>query len=462
MGFQENPPATTIMFSCCKQESHTTVQGFKNLAKRLQLNFNIMLIILVIRNKDDLSIHTLKKANVVVFGCPQDKFTPAELLSIKTFINEGGSILYLSKEGGDTKHGANGNDLLQGYGITIKGNCLINTVQKEYLHPKQVLVSDCILCDELRKFVNSEADAKLDSTKAPRLESDYQDLSSSCNEKFSVVYPYGATLALQKPAVAILSSGLMAHPVRQPIGALWQAGQKHGRVAVVGSVSMFEDPWIEKENNATLLDFLVSWLVAKLSIKTDRISMEDLECADLECVPDIGTLANRLRCCLQEADELPHDFTKLPDESLFSYHMDLVPEVVNLYKRFGVKPCPLTLIAPEFETPTPPLLPAVFPPFLREPPPPHLDLFDLDDCFASPLVHLARLTNKRKGADPEDLIYYIKESASVIGIKPETIGIQQDNDTDKAKAILSYVMEKIVDMKKIKDENSLALTSHVL
>ena len=37
---------------------------------------------------------------------------------------------------------------------------------------------------------------------------------------------------------------------------------------------------------------------------------------------------------------------------------------------------------------------AVFPPSLREPPPPALDLFDLDDCFASPEERLAQLTNK--------------------------------------------------------------------
>ncbi|MCO5562460.1 hypothetical protein L7F22_016088 [Adiantum nelumboides] len=456
MGFQESSPAATIMFSCCKQESHTSVQGFKNLMKRLQPDFVIML------NKDDLSIPTLKKADVVVFGCPQEKFTSAEVQSLNTYINEGGSMLYLSKEGGDTKHGANGNELLQEYGITIKDNCLINTVQKQYLHPKQVLISDCILCDELRKFANIEDDGKFDLTKAPRVQSDCRELSSSHNENFSVVYPYGATLALQKPAVAILSSGLMAHPVRQPIGALWQAGQEHGRVAVVGSVSMFEDSWISKQSNAKLFNFLISWLVANLTIKTDIISTEDLECTELECVPDIGTLANRLRCCLQEADELPRDFTKLPDESLFTYHMDLVPEVVNLYKRFGVRPGPLTLIAPEFETPTPPLLPAIFPPFLREPPPPPLDLFDLDDCFARPSVHLARHTNKYKGANQEDLTYYLNESASAIGIKPEAIGVQADNDTDKAKAILSYVMEKIAEMKKVEDENHLALTSNVL
>lgn len=42
----------------------------------------------------------------------------------------------------------------------------------------------------------------------------------------------------------------------------------------------------------------------------------------------------------------------------------------------------------------PPLQLAVFPPSLQEPTPPALDLFDLDDCFASPFVRLAQLTNK--------------------------------------------------------------------
>ncbi len=48
----------------------------------------------------------------------------------------------------------------------------------------------------------------------------------------------------------------------------------------------------------------------------------------------------------------------------------------------------------QFETPSPPLQPAVFAPSLREPPPPAVDLFDLDDCFASPSIRLSHLTNK--------------------------------------------------------------------
>ena len=46
------------------------------------------------------------------------------------------------------------------------------------------------------------------------------------------------------------------------------------------------------------------------------------------------------------------------------YQMDtnLVPEAAELYGKLGVKKAPLSLIAPQFETPLPPLQPAVFPP----------------------------------------------------------------------------------------------------
>ena len=74
----------------------------------------------------------------------------------------------------------------------------------------------------------------------------------------------------------------------------------------------------------------------------------------------------------------------------------------------------LTVIVPKIESPLPPLQPAVFPPAWREPPPPALDLFDLDEHFASERVRLAQLTNKCK--DPENLDYYIRQAAEVLGV----------------------------------------------
>lgn len=65
-----------------------------------------------------------------------------------------------------------------------------------------------------------------------------------------------------------------------------------------------------------------------------------------------------------------------------------VPEAVALYSKLGVKKAPLSLIPPSFESPLPPLQPATFPPTIREPPPPALELFDLDEAFAS--EHVSR------------------------------------------------------------------------
>lgn len=57
----------------------------------------------------------------------------------------------------------------------------------------------------------------------------------------------------------------------------------------------------------------------------------------------------------------------------------MIPETVEAYGAMGVKHEPLTLIPPQFEAPMPDLVPAVFPPNLKEFPVPPLELFDLDD-----------------------------------------------------------------------------------
>ena len=113
------------------------------------------------------------------------------------------------------------------------------------------------------------------------------------------------------------------------------------------------------------------------------------ELSEYHPVPDITALADRLRSCLQESDELPKDFTTLFNEKLYKFDTDLIPETLELYKTIGVKHEPLTLIPPQFETPMPALQAAVFPPTLKELPPPSLDLYDLDEQFASEKIKMA-------------------------------------------------------------------------
>jgi len=150
-----------------------------------------------------------------------------------------------------------------------------------------------------------------------------------------------------------------------------------------------------------------------------------------------------LRSCLQESDPLPRDFTQLFDDSLFKFDTDLIPEGVKLYHHLGVKHEPLTLIPPQFETPMPALQPAVFMPCLREPPPPALDLFDLDEQFASERVRLAQLTNK---CTDDDLDFYIRQAGEVLGVTHKL------GERKGAKNILEYIFKELVGYKKMNQD----------
>jgi len=155
-------------------------------------------------------------------------------------------------------------------------------------------------------------------------------------------------------------------------------------------------------------------------------------------------LAERVRCCLQETEEVTKDFTTLFDDSLFKFDTSLIPEAVDLYRRLDVKHEPLALIPPQFEHPLPPLSPAVFPPSLREPPAPALDLFDLDDMFASEKVRLAHLTNK---CNDDDLEYFIKEAGDLLGVNEQLRPDQRD-----ARHVLAHMFKQIAAWKKLDTE----------
>lgn len=113
---------------------------------------------------------------------------------------------------------------------------------------------------------------------------------------------------------------------------------------------------------------------------------EEPELSDARLLPDTEALADRPKPCLQEVRQLPRDWTRLFDSTLAGLGLGLVPEAAALYGRLGVRKAPLSLIAPGFEAPLPRLEAATFPPAAREPPPPALELFDLDDEFAAPQV----------------------------------------------------------------------------
>ena len=268
----------------------------------------------------------------------------------------------------------------------------------------------------------------------------------SKSDKLVFVYPYGASLNVQRPAVPILSSGSISFPMNRPITAMWEAdtvaaGSQRGRLVVVGSVEMFGDDWLDKEENGKICDMLFSWLLNEvdLDMTSDR---QDADLSDYSAVPNVEALSQSLKPCLQGMDDLPRDFTQLFDMNMFRFDTDLIPLTIKVYKQLGVPHETLTLIPPQFECPLPKLCAATFPPAMREPAPPALDQFDLDEHFAKEGLRLAQLTNKCTSGE-EDLEYYIAESGEILGVMQDLPFGERS-----AKHILFHIFRQIVEFKK--------------
>lgn len=135
------------------------------------------------------------------------------------------------------------------------------------------------------------------------------------------VFPYGATLNAVKPATPVLSTGFTSFPINRPICAFYkhvchfsllssiflslffpnmrQTQAKGGRLAVLSSHQIFDDHWLDKEENNKLQEVILKWLVPHTSFELNPIDAEDPEVSDYHCVPDLEQLADHWKGCLQ-------------------------------------------------------------------------------------------------------------------------------------------------------------------
>lgn len=172
-------------------------------------------------------------------------------------------------------------------------------------------------------------------------------------------------------------------------------------------------------------------------------------------------MSEMLKCSLHDVEELPKDVRKLLDTSLYSLDLSLIPKMAryvsfsfirtihpflslclfSAYEDLQMKHEPLTLIKPQFEVPMPPLKPAVYPPIFRDCEPPTLELFDLEDYFASETSRLNQLTNR---CNEQDLDSFIKEFGMIAGISS-----RMPADQRGAKQILDFVVTQLFEFKRM-------------
>ncbi|KAJ3603268.1 hypothetical protein NHX12_031010 [Muraenolepis orangiensis] len=393
---------SAVVLNASKKELFTASSGFKSLQKRLKARWRIHSI------KEELSLEKLKGVKLWITAGPREKFTASELEVLKQYLDGGGDILVML-------------------------DAVVRNVYYKYFHPKEALVSNGVLNREI-----SRAAGKV----VPGATED--DSPGNNTQALTFVYPYGATLSVMKPAVAVLSTGSVCFPLNRPILAFYQA-KEAGKLAVLGSCHMFSDQYLDKEENSKILDVVVHWLTTD-SIQLNLIDAEDPEITDYTMLPDTGRLSDRLRVCLQEGEENPRDFTSLFDMSMFKLSTNTLPQVISAYQQLNVKHEPLQLITPQFETPLPPLQPAVFPPMFGDLPPPMLDLFDLDEAFSSEMVRMAQLSNKCTSDD--DLEFYVRKCGEILGVTGKL-----DKDQRDAKHILEHIFFQVVAFKKLNQEH---------
>ncbi|KAJ3151652.1 Intraflagellar transport protein 52 [Geranomyces michiganensis] len=424
-----NGQLPNVQFNITKKEGWTPGNGFKAWQRRLRNGYKISLY------KDELTSAKLTETNLLVFGAPREKFTVAEFGALKAYMERGGSILYLGSEVGDGSSETNFNYLLEEYGIMVNADAVARTVFHKYYHPKEVYVTNGVLNREINRAAGKRVGG------AGTVELPASDGPGKFNPThLTFIYPFGATLNVQKPAIPILSSGSVSYPLNRPVGAVYSHPNSGGKLVVVGAAQMFSDSYLEKEENAKLLDVLVQFCTSD-KIVLNSIDASEPDISDYHYLPSTAALSSTLRSCLQESEELPKDFTSMFDMNLFCFDTTLIPAAVKAYAELGVRKESLTLIQPQFETPLPPLRPATFPPLPTDLPPPSLELFDLDDSFASDRVRLAQLTNK---CTDDDLEYYVRECGRILGVVDRLEEGKRD-----AKHVLEFVFRSVVHWKKL-------------
>mmetsp|Transcript_5342 Transcript_5342/g.10193 ORF Transcript_5342/g.10193 Transcript_5342/m.10193 type:complete len:540 (-) Transcript_5342:95-1714(-) len=436
-----------ILFDCSKGELFTPTKGMKTFQRKLKSKkqaktnqdesaekpYQVKI------NKDDLSEDSLTGVRAVIMASPQNKIEASEIKALKSFVSEGGSLLILGQEGGESKPNHQISKLTSEFGIVMNNDAVVRTAYRaDFFHPKEVYIARASLTPEIDRYAGKTAAATSDFPLDDQEENEEDEGSNG--GLLDLVYPFGCTLTIDRPAMPIITSGKMSFPANRPLGAACRVN--NGLVVVFGSARTLTDNYINREDNQAFLDGVISMMLSD-ETKLGSVEMDRPEFKEPVQVPDMEALAERLRCCLQEPEDLPTDFSRMFDLKLFGYNTDMVPETVALYERLNVKHEPLSNIPPQFEVPLPPLQPAVFLPCMRDLPPPALDLFDLDQEFSGETVQLAQLTNK---CHDKDLDYYVANAGNILSV---TSKIDTGGKEVTAKHILEYIFKELVNYKKM-------------
>ena len=146
--------------------------------------------------------------------------------------------------------------------MSVNTDAVARNVYFKYFHPKEVYVANGILNRELNKAAGKKMSK----------ETNVPDSSAFNQNCLTFVYPFGATLDVQKPAVPLLSSGTVSYPLNRPLAGICQPSKSSGKILAIGSAQIFGDSYIEKEENGKICDVFLQLLTT-----TDKIILNSID-----------------------------------------------------------------------------------------------------------------------------------------------------------------------------------------
>ena len=386
--------------------------------------------------KKEFKLDKIKLANIFIIGEPKATFNQEEIDILKRYFEEGGNLLIMQGEGGDSKNNSNLNEFLKDYGIQLHCDSVVRTSYYKYLHPKECFIDTLkVHPDFLKTIKNVNKKKKIDLL-------DNDDNDDDDDSLLKIVYPFGQSIDFDinsKNIACVFNSGIITYPLNRPLCVCTNSKSGKGKLCLLGSVKFIDNDYIDKEENRKVIDGLLRWLLGLTNPAVTTPSKE-VSINNYTYIPNIISLSEKVKSCLEEAKEPPRNFNDLYDMSLFKIDNNLVPEAIDLYDKLNVKHEILSIIPPQFETPLPPLQLAVFDPIIKDFQVPNLELYDLDEQFANEKNKLAQITNK---CNDEDLEYYIRECSDILGISGKI------DNKDDPKAVLAYVMKELINYKKL-------------
>ncbi len=202
---------------------------------------------------ESLSPDQLSSYQLIVIGEPHEMFSENEIEEIKRIIESGKSVFILMGEGGESKINTNINYLIEQFGICVNSDSVLRTTYYKYLHPKEVLVSNGVLNREFNRVAKGLPATKAESNMSNATKKMMQTGDNfKENLALNMLFPFGSTLNVQKPSYPLISSGPLSYPVSRPVAAFYTNKNK-GKLFVLGSVKIFEDEYIEKEDNPKII-----------------------------------------------------------------------------------------------------------------------------------------------------------------------------------------------------------------